>query len=91
MVDLQEIEATLVDGTTKGMPGGIAPMALRDIGCQGWNLLREDLPLPLAVLRESALAHNGDWMRRFLAESGAVIAPARQDDDEPAAVRPADR
>ncbi|CAN5501338.1 amino acid deaminase [soil metagenome] len=75
MVNLQDIEATLIDGTVKGMPGGIAPIALRDIGSQGWNLLREDLPLPLAVLRESALTHNGDWMRRFLVESGAVIAP----------------
>lgn len=74
-MDLQDIELSLVDGTTKGMPGGIAPIALRDIGRQGWNLLREDMPLPLAVLRESALSHNGDWMRRFLAESGAFISP----------------
>ena len=73
------------------MPGGIAPIALRDIGSQGWNLLREDLPLPLAVLRESALAHNGDWMRRFLEASGAVYRAARQDDDEPAAIPPSDQ
>jgi Predicted amino acid aldolase or racemase len=57
------------------MPGGIAPTALGEIGKQGWNLLREDLPLPLAVIRQQTLAHNGDWMRRFLARSGAVIAP----------------
>ena len=41
-------------------------MALRDIARQGWNVPREDLPLPLAVLRESALNHKGGWMRRFL-------------------------
>ena len=75
LMDLQDIEAAFVDGATKGMPGGMAPIALGDIGGQGWNLLREDLPLPLAVLRKSALAHNGDWMRRFLGTSGAVIAP----------------
>ena len=75
MPNLQDIEATLLDGTTKGMPGGMAPIGLGDIGKQGWNVLREDLPLPLAVLRESALAHNGGWMRRFLDESGAFIAP----------------
>lgn len=74
-MNLQDIEASLVDGTTKGMPGGMAPISLRDIGRQGWNVLKEDLPLPLAVLRQSALRHNGDWMRRFLAESGAVISP----------------
>lgn len=75
MINLQQIEAALVDDAIKGMPGGMTPVRLGDIGRQGWNLLREDLPLPLAVLRDSALRHNGDWMRRFLAGSGARIAP----------------
>ena len=38
-------------------------------------MLREDLPLPLAVLKDTALSHNGHWMRRFLAASRAEIAP----------------
>lgn len=75
MLDIAAIEAGLVDGTVKGMPGGMAPIPLGEIGRQGWNVLREDLPLPLAVLSETALRHNGDWMRRFLAVSGASIAP----------------
>ena len=75
MIDLQAIEASPVDDTIKGMPGGLRRMALSDIGRQGWNVLREDLPLPLAVLKVPALSHNGDWMRRFLAVSGARISP----------------
>ena len=75
MIDLSAIEASLVDDRIKGMPGGLMPIALSEIGRQGWNLLREDLPLPLAVIRATALAHNGDWMRRFLGRSGAVVAP----------------
>jgi len=75
VIDLQAIEAILVDETVKGMPGGLRPMPLGDIGRQGWNVLREDLPLPLAVLKESALSHNGHWMRRFLAASRAQISP----------------
>lgn len=75
MIDLQAIEATLVDETVKGMPGGLGPMPLGDIARQGWNVLREDLPLPLAVLKDTALSHNGQWMRRFLAASRAQIAP----------------
>ncbi|MGH2344854.1 MAG: amino acid deaminase, partial [Chloroflexota bacterium] len=71
----EDTDATWLDHRTKGMPGGMAPMRLDAIGAQGWNLLREDLPLPLAVLKESALAHNGRWMRDFLTRSGAVIAP----------------
>ena len=75
MIDLSGIEASLVDDSIKGMPGGLQPIPLSEIGGQGWNLLREDMPLPLAVIRAPALSHNGDWMRRFLGRSGAVIAP----------------
>jgi D-serine dehydratase len=65
----------LVDQRTKGIPGGVAPFPLAEIGRRGWNVLREDLPLPLAVLKRSALDHNGRWMRGFLEMSGAAIAP----------------
>lgn len=74
-MDLSEILATPVDERTKGFPGGIGAMALGEIGKQGWNLLREDVPLPAAVLRRSAMDHNSKWMRAFLQRSGAVIAP----------------
>jgi D-serine dehydratase len=70
-----EIEATLLDHRVKGIPGGTPPFPLGEVGSRGWNVLREDLPLPLAVLRESAMEHNRRWMRRFLARSGAVLAP----------------
>lgn len=64
-----------LDERIKGLPAGSAPLFLEEIGDQGWNVLREDLPLPLAILRESAVEHNSDWMRRFLKRSGARIAP----------------
>ncbi|MBI3517149.1 MAG: amino acid deaminase, partial [Proteobacteria bacterium] len=72
---LDALGASLLDHRVKGMPGGVAPFRLDEIGARGWNLLREDLPLPVAVLKQSALAHNGAWMRDFLQRSGAVIAP----------------
>jgi D-serine dehydratase len=65
----------LIDDRTKGVPGGTAPFAPDEIGRKGWNVLREDLPLPLAVLKDSAMTHNSRWMQRFVALSGAVIAP----------------
>ncbi|HEY1723073.1 MAG TPA: alanine racemase [Magnetospirillaceae bacterium] len=74
-MDLSAIEQEIIDGRTKGMPPGMPPVALRDIGKQGWNLLREDLPLPLAVIKQSALDQNSHFMREFLARTGAVIAP----------------
>jgi D-serine dehydratase len=72
---LDPLGSFLLDRKIKGMPGEIEPFSLSKIGEKRWNLLREDLSLPLAVLKESALAHNGTWMRRFLRLSGAVIAP----------------
>ncbi len=70
-----EIDALLLDGRVKGIPGGVDSFPLGKIGEKRWNLLREDLPLPVAVLRRSALAGNSRWMREFLALSRAVIAP----------------
>jgi D-serine dehydratase len=75
MTSLKELDTIRLDGSVKGIPGGVAGFTLGEIGGKGWNLLREDLPLPVAVLRRSALARNSAWMREFLALSGAVIAP----------------
>lgn len=74
-IDLSGIEGSEVDGCVKGMPPGLAPLPLVEIGRQGWNLLREDLPLPLAVLRRSAMERNSAYMRGFLEMTGAAIAP----------------
>ena len=59
----------------KGYPHRQAPMALEDIGAMGWNILASDLPLPLAVLKQSALVHNVEWMQRFVQERGIDLAP----------------
>jgi len=74
-IDLSPILAEVVDSTTKGYPLSALPLPLSAIGAQGWNLLRGDLPLPLAVLRDSALAHNHAWMRDFTAATGVLLAP----------------
>jgi D-serine dehydratase len=65
----------VLDGRTKGLPAGSGPMAPGDIASRGWNVLREDLPLPLALLKASALAHNARWMRAFREATGVAIAP----------------
>lgn len=41
----------------------------------GWNLLREDLSLPAAVLYQDRLTHNLNWMRDFIAAYGLRLAP----------------
>ncbi len=74
-IDLGPILAEVIDATTKGYPLSAAPLPLSAIGAQGWSLLEGDLPLPLAVIRDSALAHNHAWMRDFTAATGVLLAP----------------
>jgi D-serine dehydratase len=60
---------------TKGFPHGAAPLRRSAIAAQRWNLLRGDLPLPLAVVRRDALAGNLRWMQQFVREHGVDLAP----------------
>jgi D-serine dehydratase len=71
---LDELMSSPVDATTKGWPAGPG-LPLREIGLQGWSLLRGDLPLPVALIKASALSHNSRWMRRFLDHFGVAICP----------------
>jgi len=59
----------------KGFPTGSAPLTRGQVAEQGWQLLRGDLALPLAVLKHSALQHNLQWMRDFCVQRGLSIAP----------------
>ena len=70
-----EIDATVLDARTKGMPPTSPPLRLSEIGSQGWNLLRGDLPLPAALLHVDRLRQNSRWMAEFLGLNGLVIAP----------------
>lgn len=72
---LDDIEASLLSGIFKGFPPAEAPMPLRDVGDKGWNILREDVPLPVAVLRETVLNRNRAWMQAFLSRCGASLCP----------------
>ena len=65
----------LLDASFKGFPHGVAPLRRSQVGAQGWNVLAGDLPLPLAVIRRDALAHNVGWMQRFADDAGVGLAP----------------
>jgi D-serine dehydratase len=65
-MQLDDLLRTPVEVTTKGWPARAGALLLREVGRQGWNLLRQDLPLPVALLKSTALAHNSRWMRGFL-------------------------
>lgn len=59
----------------KGFPHHHAPVARRDIGKLDWHVLADDLPLPVALLKRTALEHNLAWMQRFAQERGIDLAP----------------
>jgi D-serine dehydratase len=63
-------------GFMKGLPPGTPPLPLSAVGQRGWNVLREDLPLPLAILKHDAIEHNSRWMRRFSELSAQPVLSA---------------
>jgi D-serine dehydratase len=64
-----------LNALTKGMPAQAAPIPIAAVAGQGWNVLREDLALPAAVLRRSALERNEQWMRAFCKAADVMMAP----------------
>jgi D-serine dehydratase len=66
---------SLISPLNKGLGALPAPVASEKIAELGWNLLREDLSLPAAVLYREKLEHNLQWMRQFIAEYGVKLAP----------------
>jgi len=74
-LNLDPILDATVDARAKGFRHAAPPMRLRDIGQQGWNVLRGDLPYPLAIVRRTAMRHNSAWMRAFTQATGVAIAP----------------
>src|SRR5271165_6269942 len=64
-----------IDLLNKGL-GSLDPTLVpTDIAQLDWNLLREDLSLPSAVLYEEKLLHNLYWMRQFISAYGVKLAP----------------
>ncbi|MFG6415923.1 alanine racemase [Roseateles sp. DC23W] len=59
----------------KGFPPLQAPLRLEDVARQGWTLHGTLLPMPLAVIRQAALAHNIQWMQDFATARGVQMAP----------------
>jgi D-serine dehydratase len=59
----------------KGVPGGIEQASSEDIAALGLNVLAGDIALPCAILKESALSRNEQWMQAFCTRAGVEICP----------------
>ena len=52
-MSFSSFKKTILDKRTKGVPGLTTPFALEDILKKGWNILNEDMPMPLMILKKS--------------------------------------
>ncbi|QJR12977.1 D-threonine aldolase [Usitatibacter rugosus] len=59
----------------KGFPVAAARVRSSQVGALGWNVLRGDLPFPLAVIREERLRGNLAWLQDFSRGQRAELAP----------------
>lgn len=72
---LTAVAAPTISPLNKGLGLLTDSLGPDEIKSRGWNLLKEDLSLPCAVLYENKLRHNLDWMRRFMSDYGVQLAP----------------
>ena len=64
-----------INHSFKGFPGHHTPVDISQIGMQKWHVLKGDFPLPLAVIKETAIQHNLLWMKDFCEKRHLDIAP----------------
>jgi D-serine dehydratase len=73
-LSLVALEEQILQPGVKGLPI-TEPLRQHMIGAQDWNVLNADTSFPVAVLKQSALQHNLQWMREFCERYGVVLAP----------------
>jgi D-serine dehydratase len=74
-IDFATESSEMIGTLNKGLGKTDRPIASGEIARLGWNLLREDLSLPTAVLYEERLTNNLKWMQQFMTKYGAKLAP----------------
>src|SRR5690242_12278440 len=72
---LPEIAKQTLSPLNKGIGLLNRDLLLDDFPKLGWNLLKEDLSLPAAVISAEKLDHNLKWMQSFAAAYGAKLCP----------------
>ena len=72
---VEQLLAERVDGRHRGFGAVAEGLTVAELGAQRYDLRRGDLPLPLLVLRASALEHNLRAMHGWCAERGLSLAP----------------
>jgi D-serine dehydratase len=72
---LSDVENMVLPAGTKGIPLDGSILRVGDLAARGLNLLRGDLPVPVAVLKRSALDNNLAQMQAYIERLGVKLAP----------------
>lgn len=80
-------EEDQVGPLNKGIGSLERETAAAAIAGRGWNLLREDLSLPAAILYRDKIEHNLRWMQRFIDAYAVKLAPHGKTSMAPALFR----
>lgn len=64
-----------LDPNGKGLGPSPVGSRIADVPRLGWDLLADDVSLPVAVLRQDRIRHNLAWMSRFIGQYGVQLAP----------------
>jgi D-serine dehydratase len=75
MLRLTDILNTPLPPGTKGLPLDGSIVRLADLAGRGLNVLRGELPMPVAVLKRSALDNNLRVMQAYIERAGVKLAP----------------
>jgi D-serine dehydratase len=75
VLDLTALSGYTLSCASKGVPEILDGVTMEAAAKRGLNLLRDEFPAPVAVIRESALRANIDLMRRFTESAGVYLAP----------------
>ena len=67
--------AASLDVNGKGLGAFPEACTTADVAALNWNLLAEDVSLPVAVLYEARVRHNLQWMQRFMEAYRVKLAP----------------
>lgn len=72
---IRRIQDSPIPLGAKGWPAAAAGQSAREVGNAKWNLLRGDLPFPVLVLQEDAIANNLAVMQRYCERHRVHLAP----------------
>src|SRR5580698_1148062 len=74
-VPAQATNLSAISPLHKGLGNFDGALKPEEIVARKWNLLKEDLSLPVAVLYQDKLRHNLGWMQQFIDAYGLKLAP----------------